>query len=57
MTQTFFLINVVTHSQLLSVTFIEQGQNVNKQYLIDKAIVGKMGEVYVAYEADVDKAQ
>ncbi len=39
--------------QLLSVTFIECRQNVNKH--IDKSILGKMGSFYVTYEADVDK--
>ncbi len=49
--------NAVTHFQLLSVMFIEDGQNVNKQYLIDKAILGKMCKVYVTYVADIDKGQ
>ena len=44
----FFLTNIVTHFQPLSVTFIEYGQNVNKHYIsIDKTILGKMGGVYV----------
>ncbi len=30
LTQTFFLTNIVTHFQVLSVTFTECGQNVNK---------------------------
>ncbi len=48
LTQTFFL-TIVTHSQVLSVTFVEYGQNVNKH-----AILGKIGGVYVA---DVDKKE
>ncbi len=39
--QTVFLTNIVAHFHVLSVIFFEHGQNVNKQYLIDKA--GKMG--------------
>ncbi len=37
--------------------FAEYGQNVNKQYLIDKAILGKKSVVYVTHFADVDKGQ
>ncbi len=56
-TQTFFSANAVTHFQVLSVTFIEYGQNVKKTFLMDKAILGKMGGVYVTYAVDVDKGQ
>ncbi len=35
--------------------FIEYGQNINKQYLVDKAILVKMGGVYITYVADFDK--
>ncbi len=39
-------------------TFTEFGQNVNKhEYLRDKAILGKVAEVYVTYVADSDKRQ
>ncbi len=39
----FFLTNIVTHFQVLFVTFIEYGQNINKHdIIIDKAILGKM---------------
>ncbi len=55
-TQTFFLTNI-THFQILSVTFTEYRQNVSKHHLIDKAILGKMGVVYVKYVAHVDKGQ
>ncbi len=55
MTPTFFLTNV-TDFQLLSVTFIEYGQNV-KKHLTDKAILGKMGGVYDTYVTDADKGQ
>ncbi len=57
LTQMFFFTNAITHFQLLSVMFIEYGQNVNKQYFKDKAILGKMDGVYVTFEADVDKRQ
>ncbi len=40
---------------MLSVAYIEYGQNVNKQYFIDKAILGKMGGVYETYVADADE--
>ncbi len=32
-TQTFFSTNAVTHFQVLSVTFIEYGQNVNEHHI------------------------
>ncbi len=40
-------------------TFTECGLNVHKQapYLIDKAILGKMGGIYVTYVADADEGQ
>ncbi len=47
LTQTFLLTNTVTHFQLLSVKSTEYEQNGNKPYLIDKAMWGKMGGVYV----------
>ncbi len=38
--------------------FIEYGQNVNKHHISqNKAILGKMGGVYVTYVADFDKGQ
>ncbi len=37
--------------------FKEYGQNVNKYHITDKAIVGKMGGVYVTNVADVDEGQ
>ncbi len=37
--------------------FAEYGKNVNKQYLIDKAILCKKSVVYVTHFADVDKGQ
>ncbi len=51
-----FLTNL-THIQVLSVTFIEYGQNVNKHNISDKAMWGKMGGVYVTCVADADKQQ
>ncbi len=52
-TQMFFLTNDVTQFQLLSVTFMEYGQNVNKH----KGILGSMGVVYVINEASAGKGQ
>ncbi len=43
--------NVVTRFQLLSVTFIEYKQT---RHLIDKAILGKVGGVYVTYVLTAD---
>ncbi len=43
--------NVVTHFQLLSVTFIEY-ENVKGTCHKDKDILGKMSGVYVTYVAD-----
>ncbi len=56
LTQVFFKNNAVTYFQLLSVTFTEYGQNVNK-HRIDKDILEKNGRGYVIYVADVDKGQ
>ncbi len=53
MTETFFFYK--PYHAFQSVMFIEFGQNVNKWYLIDEAILGKMGVVYVTYVADADK--
>ncbi len=52
----FFLIKIVTHFQV-SLAVFEHGQSINKQYHINKAILGKMGGVYVINMADVDKGQ
>ncbi len=57
LTHTFFLTNIIAHFHVLSVTSIVYGQNVNKQYLTDKAILGKMGGLYVTNVANVDKGQ
>ncbi len=47
--------NVVTHFQVRSVMCIEYGQNENKQYLMEKVILGKMSGIYGIYVANVDK--
>ncbi len=52
-----FMTKVVTHFQILSVMFIEYRQNLNTRYLINKAVLEKMGGVYVTYVANVDKGQ
>ncbi len=54
MTQSFFLTNVVTHFQLLSVTIIDFGLNANKHDISwIKLFWGKNG--YKTHVADVDK--
>ncbi len=59
----FFLTNVATHFQVLSATFIEYRQNVNKhdiyfsQNSSDKAILGKIHWIYLTYVADDGKGQ
>ncbi len=50
----FFLMDVVTHFQVLSVTFIECRQTINKHDISQmKLFWEKMGGVYVTYVADV----
>ncbi len=51
------LTNVVTHSHVLSVPFIEYGLNVNEHDISFKAIFGEMREVYVTYVDNADKEQ
>ncbi len=47
---------MLSHFQVLSVVFIEYGQNVNK-HILSKGISGKMCGVNVTYVADVSKGQ
>ncbi len=51
----YFLTHIVTHFQVLSVMFIDNEQNVNKQYLIDKAVLGENGRGLCNLCADVVK--
>ncbi len=50
-------LNLCCHTfSLLSLTFIEYGQHVNK-HSIDEAVLGENGRVYATDEAEIDKGQ
>ncbi len=50
----FFLTNVITHFQVLSVTFIECRQHVNKRNILQKKLFWEKCGVYETYVPDND---